>query len=79
MYDANKQTLIPKWSKIECFPISDYSDTSSFQLALNIIGIQEFNLEPNLLTRTLEFDAMKRKLSESYLATVVQVLKLSTN
>ena len=30
-------------------------------LKLNITGIQEFDLEPNLLTRTLEFDAIKQK------------------
>ena len=32
------------------------------KLALNIIGKKEFDLEPNLLTRTLEFDAIKTKV-----------------
>ena len=49
------------------------------KLAWNIIGIQEFNLEPNLLTKTLEFDAMRRNKSQSYFVTLVQVLILSTN
>ena len=38
------------------------------KLALNIICLQEFDLEPNFLTRTLEFDAIKRNLSQPYLA-----------